>query len=426
MNAPAKHSEWGASGFEAIMLCPGKKTLERDLPRSTSKYAAEGTAAHLVLTWCLTNGLAAHHYVGSEIEADGFAFTVDDDMARHVQTCVDYVKECAGDDGEIYVDQRVHYAAYLGKPADEAWGTLDAAVVRGNTLHVIDFKYGRGVLVQAEANPQLQLYALGMVASLRDLVDVDKVVLAISQPRVETAASEWEISLADLEAWGSTDARAAVDYADHADTMYTDPVDMVWWAGRFLRPGEKQCKFCRASATCPALRAEVADTVFDQVPASPDEFEDLTTDKPAQDNGYTPEWLAACLSKVDLIEAWCTAVRAEVERRLLAGDEVPGYKLVQGKRGNRAWANQANAEALMKDTFRLKIEEMYDLKLISPTSAEKLAKAKTIGPRQWPKLQALITQSDGKPSVAPASDPRPAITVQPVDEAFEVQADDIC
>ena len=134
MNAPAKHSEWGASGFEAIMLCPGKKTLERDMPRTSSKYAAEGTAAHLVLTWCLSNGLAAHHYVGSEIEADGYTFTVDDEMAGHVQTCVDYVHEVAGDDGEVYVDQRVHYASYLGKPADEAWGTLDVAVVRGNAV----------------------------------------------------------------------------------------------------------------------------------------------------------------------------------------------------------------------------------------------------------------------------------------------------
>ena len=103
-------------------------------------------------------------------------------------------------------------------------------------------------------------------------------------------------------------------------------------------------------------------------------------------------------------------MRAEVERRLLAGDAVPGFKVVQGKRGNRAWGNAAEAEEMLKG-MRLKVEEMYDLKLISPTSAEKLVKAEVIGPRQWTKVKALITQSDGKPSVAPVSDPRAALVL---------------
>ena len=84
-------------------------------------------------------------------------------------------------------------------------------------------------------------------------------------------------------------------------------------------------------------------------------------------------WLAACLGKVDLIEDWCKAVRAEVENRLASGQEVPGYKLVAGKRGNRAWGDPVAVEDLLKNRFRLKTEEMYDFKLISPTSAEKLA-----------------------------------------------------
>ena len=140
---------------------------------------------------------------------------------------------------------------------------------------------------------------------------------------------------------------------------------------------------------------------------------------------FRPDGIAVALSKVDMIEDWCAAVRAEAHRRLTAGDDVPGYKLVQGKRGNRSWSDAAAAEEALK-AYRLKTEEMYDLKLISPTSAEKLAKSKVIGPRQWPKLQALITQTEGKPAVAPASDSRPSITVAPVEDAFEVQADDIC
>ena len=137
----------------------------------------------------------------------------------------------------------------------------------------------------------------------------------------------------------------------------------------------------------------------------------------ATDDGH----LAVLMESVDLVEGWCKAVRAEVERRLLAGTPVPGYKLVQGRQGNRAFADETAAEALMK-TFRLKREEMYDFVLISPTSAEKLAAEGVIGKKQWPKLQEMIRRSDGKPSVAPASDKRPALVIGKVEDDFEVQA----
>jgi hypothetical protein len=99
--------------------------------------------------------------------------------------------------------------------------------------------------------------------------------------------------------------------------------------------------------------------------------------------------------------------------------------LVAGKRGNRQWANPDEAEKVLREQFRLPVEKAYDLKLISPTSAEKLAKAGEIGPRQWAKVIPLIVQKDGAPSVAPAADSRPAITVQPVADAFDVQVGDL-
>ena len=121
--------------------------------------------------------------------------------------------------------------------------------------------------------------------------------------------------------------------------------------------------------------------------------------------------LGNLLGAVDLIEGWCKAIRAKAEAELLAGRPVPGFKLVEGRRGARRWADDKEVEATMK-SMRMKLEEMYDFSLISPTTAEKLHKAGTIGPRQWPKLQGLITQSEGKPSVAPASDKRPALVIQ--------------
>jgi hypothetical protein len=173
-----------------------------------------------------------------------------------------------------------------------------------------------------------------------------------------------------------------------------------------LNPGEKQCKFCAAKATCPALRDTVAD-VTQMDAASPDEF---ATSEPLQPNADNPDWLSVCLSRVDLIEDWCKAVREAAHKRLSDGLPVPGYKLVAGKRGNRAWSNAKTAEELLRRTFRLTVEQAYDLKLISPTTAEKLKKDGVIGERQWAKVAELITQPDGKPHVAPESDSRPALT----------------
>lgn len=443
---PEAHSKWSASGFEAIMLCPGKKVLEAGRPDSVSKYAAEGTAAHQVLTWALQEDKPAAAYIGRVIEADGFEFDVDDTMAGHVQVCIDYVHDVAGDDGVILVDTQVTYAGYLNVPDADGWGTADVIVLKGEEIIVIDFKYGQGVEVHAgsdggevvhwdasgtrvrKPNPQMALYGLGALAGYGDLGDFRRVRLVISQPRLSVKPSEYDLSVEELEAWGRSTARSAVCSALNAALA---PAEPKAWNDTYLHPGEKQCKFCRAKATCPALRDSVAASVFSNTspPATADEFEEATPRDVKADT--EARWLSVYLGKVDLIEDWCKAVRAEVERRLLAGEGVPGFKLVEGKLGNRAWGDAVAAEAMLK-SFRLKQEQMYDFSLISPTTAEKLApkfdkagKVKPdqeptpIGARQWPKLQALITRAPAKKHVAPADDPRPAITVQPVADEFD-------
>jgi hypothetical protein len=413
----AAHSLWSASKFESIMLCPGKIVLEEGKPNSTSKYAAEGTAAHQVLTWALQEERPAHAYIGRVIEADGFIFEVDMDMANHVQVCVDYANDLKGDDGTIFADIRVNYSSYLDTPEHEAWGTADVIVARGTELIVVDFKYGMGVEVDAEKNPQMSLYGLGALQAYHGLVaDFETVRMAISQPRIKSAPSEWDCSVEELETWGRSTARSAVVSCKNA-TLHVGGIPGEW-EKVYLRPSEKACKFCRAKATCPKLRTEVIDGTFDRQPASPDEFADMTPLSVGDAGIHSDvQWVAACLTKVDLIEDWCKAIRAEAERRLLAGAPVPGYKLVQGKRGARQWTDAKVAEETLK-TMRVKLEDMYDFKLISPTTADKLAKAGTIGPRQWPKLQGLITQSEGKPHVAPVSDSRPALVVTPVVDDF--------
>ena len=429
----AAHSYWSASKFESIMLCPGKIVLEDGAPDNTNAYAAEGTAAHQVLTWALQEERPAAAYIGRQIhlnaagkpcEPDVAAYTyaVDDDMAEHVQVCIDYVADLRGDDGVVFADIRVNYSSYLDVAEDTAWGTADVIVARGAELIVVDFKYGRGHEVDAERNPQMSLYGLGALQAYQGLAaDFERVRMAISQPRIKRAPSEWDCSVDELEAWGRSTARSAVMTCIAAKSTVRAEV----WEETFLRPGEKACKFCKAKATCPALRAEAVATMTEGGSAAdPEEFDDAVNYM-LRPQAQDAIWLSRIMDKADMLEDWLKAVRAETERRLLAGESIPAYKLVQGKKGNRAWSKPDDVEALLK-AMRLKEAEMYDFKLISPTTAEKLAKAGTIGPRQWPKVQALISQSEGKPHVAPDSDSRPALVVTPVvDDFTDVTAEDL-
>ena len=400
----AAHSKFSASAAKRWMACPGSMVLSAGLPDSSSKYAEEGTQAHALLEMFLTPG-------GGKVD-----FDPPDDMVAAVDTALANIREMTDGADLLLAETRVNYANYLAVPEADAFGTSDVIAIVGDELQVHDYKHGRGVEVDAESNEQMMLYGLGALNAYEDVADLTKVRLVIHQPRIKSAPSEWSISVDELKKWGLSTARSAAASVLNAEAMRPDVGDAGQWGETFLRPGEDQCRFCKAKATCPALRADVAKTVFSVDPATADDFSKLTSEPIGAEEHAA--WLSAAMAKADLIEDWLKAVRAEVERRLLAGQAVPGYKLVQGKQGNRAWADKAVAEETLK-SFRLKVEELYDLSLISPTTAEKLAKAEVIGPRQWKKAEALITRAPGKPSVAPVSDKRDAIDVKPVADEFD-------
>lgn len=399
--------------------------MEAGEPDKSSEFADEGTAAHFLASECLTSQNAASTYLGRTIlvsrsGADWLTpgwtagngskpFVVDGDMAGHVQTYLDTVWDYALG-SELMVEQRVDFSRYVGVP--EQFGTSDAIVIadEGDELQVHDLKYGRGVKVDADENEQLQLYALGSLDLVEPLgYEPKRIRLVIHQPRLDHI-SEWDCSVEDLRAFGAR-AKAAAEHAMGCIKLGVDEVED-------LVAGEKQCRFCKAKATCGALRDAVLEPIFGSAPPSPDEFDLVNVPGAKHIEPSTTAWLASCMAKVELIEIWCKAVRAETERRLLDGVPVAGWKLVEGRRGSRKWSSEAEAEEALK-AMRIKHDQMYDYSVISPTSAEKLAKAEVIGPRQWPKLQSLITQSEGKPSVAPESDKRPALVVKPTADEFE-------
>ena len=373
------HAKLSPSGASRWMACPGSVALEAQCPTDTAgAHAAEGTLAHTLASDYLEHAGGKHpsQRIGQQHDVDGFSFTVDEIMADYVDDYIRLVRDYAKR-GMLLVEQRVPIGHITGE--EGATGTSDAIVVdnANRVLFVIDLKYGMGVRVNAADNEQLMLYALGALEHCEQLGSFDEVCMVIHQPRLNHVAEHW-MTVSDLLAFKDKASAAA------EATRKPDPR---------LEPGETQCKFCKAKSICPALQALTEETVDHIAPAaSADDFADLG------DNS-----LSIAMGRVDLIEQWCRSIRAEVERRLVAGEDVPGYKLVEGKRGNRAWKSPEIAqETLSRFLTR---DEMHEEKFISPTTAEKLLKK---NPDGLEALDSLVERPEGKLSVAPASDKRPA------------------
>lgn len=378
------HAILSPSSAERWINCPASVYFDVRLPDSTSAYAEEGTQAHTLAETILRTGL---------VPLEDYPA----DMLEDVMKYVLYVREAATGAVFCEVEQKLDLSRYV----PESFGTADAIIItpidgtEHYELHVIDLKFGRGVEVSAVENKQAMLYALGALDVASCIYDIKHVRITIHQPRIDNV-SEWDISTEDLIAAGARFKAAgehAIKFAHELIPAVTD-----------FNPGETACKFCKAKDSCEALAAKVEEIVMC-------DFEDLTahTDETltAPLQSFDNERLGLIMANIGLVEIFTKAVRARVESELLRGAEVPGFKLVEGRRGSRRWVDDVLAEAALKAT-RLKADEMYNKKIISPTQADKLLKDY---PRRWAKVKDLITADDGKPSVAPESDKRAALVI---------------
>lgn len=407
--------------------------MEAPFPDEGSTYSDDGSARHMVCAKHLSESTPVHKSIGVHQRVrDGVTVTYKREWVDEDQDYVDSVRQmfASSDDG-FFVEREVNFEAYAQVPGD-SFGTLDAGGVLplpsgGYELVVIDRKTGHGE-VSPVRNTQLMLYALGLMAELGMVYDIKRVRLCIHQRRM----TEWDCSIDELLAFAN-EARSRYATIQNAIALH-DTIPIVEWERTFLNPtpNADDCRFCKAMAVCPSYTAAVQT-------ATGCDFEDLTAasanDLTVLASAETDEARDLKMAAAPLLEAFCTAVRSHMERHLLNGGSSKRFKLVLGKAGARRWTDAELAETTLK-SMRLKQEQMYDFTVISPTSAEKLApkldkegKPKPgqtetpLGARQWAKLQPLIKRADPSPSVAPASDPRPAWAPTPPDPGFEALPD---
>ncbi len=390
-----KHARLGPSGWDRWSNCPGSPALCDTVPNTTSRYAAQGSVAHEVADRVLREDVAsAGALLGEVFEQEGFSIEVDDEMVEAVDQYVETVRQQVND-GLLFPEQAVPIGHLTGETG--AAGTSDAIVIAGKRMTVIDLKYGMGVRVNAEGNGQGRMYALGALQKFGSAYeDIEEVEVMIVQPRLPEGTSMEVLSIGELEEFKDEVELAAglVALADGA--RGTDEFE------EHLVVGEKQCKFCSAAGICPALRKDVGQQLAPLSECSAEDFADLTLPKQASSLSLKPdasnEQLAEFLRAVPLIEQAITSVRAEVERRLFDSQEIPGFYLGVGRKGNRKWSTEVDIENELKKRLGA---QAYEKKVISVPTAEKMFKSK---PRTWAKIKDLVTQSEGRPSVCAEGD----------------------
>lgn len=375
---PDKHAVLSASGSHRWLACTPSAQLETKFPPSTSVYAAEGTEAHSLAELEASYALGLIDYKAFEkrfAEAKEKRF-FSQEMVEHCEAYAQYVSEkyaalkAEYPDAQAMLEARIEFNNWV----PDGFGTADCLLLADGHMEVVDFKYGKGVRVEAYGNTQMRMYTLGAYQTYGLVYDVQNVTMTIFQPRLANGISSDAISLEELLNWGETYVKPRAKLA-------------IDGKGDFA-PSAETCKFCRAKAVCKA-RAEENLKMFDE---APDPF--LLTDQEAGE----------LLEKAADIRAWLSDLESYVSEKLFAGDEVPGWKLVAG-RSVRKYADEAAVINALKVAG---IDEALIYKpreLVTLTQLEKDFGKKKIGEL----LGDLIVKPEGKPTLAPESDKRPAI-----------------
>ena len=372
---PNTHAILSASSSHRWLNCNPSARLEQEFADRETDAAAEGTAAHALCEHKLRRALKMRSkkpispYDCDEMDActDAYVEFVMEALAEAKQECKDPL---------VLIEQKLDFSCYV----PDGYGTGDCLIVADKLLHIIDFKYGQGVLVDAEQNPQMMLYALGALRLFDSLYDITEVSMSIFQPRRENV-STWTISVDDLLDWAENTLKPKAELAFKGEGEYT--------------PGS-WCQFCKAAVKCRAraeAKLQLARYEFAMPPLlSDEEIEDI-------------------LLKLDDLTKWANEITAYAQDAAVNHGKVwRGFKLVESRTNRRYTDEEAVAQAANAAGYH----DIYKKSLIPITEMERLMGKRTFAEV----IGSLVEKPKGRPTLVPASDKRPAIVSTGAEQDF--------
>lgn len=377
---PSEHAELSPSAAERWLVCPGSVGLSKNFPNESSVYAEEGTCAHALAE------LKASYYILGEYTTEQYhrahrhwktswsEFTSDEatltEMEIHTDAYVELLKERLA----LYPYSHLLLEQRLDTGVPSCWGTSDAVISSPYHVEIVDFKYGSGVQVIVEENPQLRLYALGALDAFDFLGDLELVRITVHQPRRGYTATE-EITPEDLREWRSSILPTAEE-ALGPDAHF--------------QPSDEACRWCPASGSCKAQMDAVFSLPFDDEPKL-----------------LTPEQMGELRSKTKMVQDWLNAFEeASLHLAYSKGKKIPGYKVVLSG-GRRYVADHEDAETKLLAAGYAWDEFMVPRKVKGIGDLESL-----LGEEDFERIlvkPGIVKKSEGKPAIVPESDKRPAI-----------------
>lgn len=412
---PDVHAVLSASSSKQWLHCPPSIRLQENFPNESSVYAAEGTFAHEVCEYKVRKYLKERVKRPQSKEFDTEEIEQITDMyAEFVISIIEKMKE-NGCEPLAFVEERVNYSHI----APSGFGTADMLIIGKDKngkglLHVVDFKTGKGVFVDADHNSQMMLYALGGLAAYGFIYEIETVRMSIVQPRLDNI-STFECSRAELEEWGES----------------IKPIAKLAYEGKGEQKPGDWCRFCRAKPVCKACadealalcREDFLDLdagAFDETAEESDmtaPYEADTQTAVFKQPGLIPlSELAKILPTLNRISSWIEAVFAFVSSEAINhGVAIPGYKVVEG-RSKRIFTD---TKAVVDTAVQNGYTDLYKQSLITLTEFEKM-----MGKKKFNELLGkFVAKPPGKLALVPDSDPRETVNLTTADQDFSVLPD---
>jgi hypothetical protein len=389
--SPSGYDQWSVCTASVPAIVQDKKSGLIATDDGGSEFAREGTVAHALLAMCLDLRMSPREFIDETIfveDLDG-EYPVDAEMGEEVDRAYEYIMDFVTPGAQVWVEQKLPLTKVL--PGQK--GTADVVILPADKkrLHVFDLKYGKGMFVLVDNNSQMKLYGIAAFDELldrRQRTDIKDLMLHVVQPRINNIAS-WVFEKGDLE-------RFRVEaYQRYQEAQ--DPERRKYVAG-------EHCWFCDRRARCRTLKESIYSWVIEDPEA--DAFDAFKNP-----DSMTNEELANLHPMLSFIGAWATNVRKFMETRAAQGEEYPGLKLVEGKKGTRRWKNEKDADQYLEEKG-LDEDKRYKKELLSVAQAEKTIGRKNLDDT----FKKLFVQPDGNQSLASLDDPRPSISQTLADE----------